>query len=66
MYKVIIFRRDREFLSASLESEKAEGETRRKKSLALMDQLKVSPIMFNFTYKALLINDSYSNDKCND
>jgi len=33
-------RRDREFLSASLESEKAEGETRRKKSLALMDQLK--------------------------
>lgn len=33
-------RRERDFLSASLESEKLEGESRRKKSLALMEQLK--------------------------
>ncbi|XP_023331566.1 TATA element modulatory factor [Eurytemora carolleeae] len=38
--ELIELRREREFLSVSLESEKAEGESRRKKSLALMEQLK--------------------------
>ncbi len=35
-------RRERDYLSASLESEKLEGESGAKKSLALMEQLKVS------------------------
>ncbi len=39
---LIAYRRERDYLSASLESEKLEGESRAKKSLALMEQLKVS------------------------